>query len=44
MAAAGTRDTVPVMQKITKCMMIGEWILGNLGAEHGDMVDRKERI
>jgi hypothetical protein len=37
MAGAGKRDTMPTKQKVTKCMVIGDLILRNIGEEHADM-------
>ena len=37
MAGTGGRDTMPTKQKVTKCMVVGDSIVGNVGAEHADM-------
>jgi len=37
MAGTGERDTMPTKQKITKCMVVGDSIVRNVGAEHADM-------
>jgi hypothetical protein len=38
MAGTGKRDTMPTKQKVTKCMVVGDSILRNVGAEHVDMM------
>jgi len=37
MAGTGNRDTMPTKQKFTKCVVVGDSILRNVGAEHADM-------
>ena len=37
MAGIGDRDTMPTKQKVTKCMVVGDSIVRNVGAEHADM-------
>jgi len=37
-AGAGKTDTVPTKQNITKCMVVGDSMLRNGGAEHADMI------
>jgi hypothetical protein len=32
------RDTIPTKQKVTKCMVVGDSVLHNVGAEHADMM------
>jgi hypothetical protein len=34
---AGKRKTVPAKQKVAKCMVVGDSLLHNVGAEHEDM-------
>jgi hypothetical protein len=36
LAGAGKRDTVPAKQRVTKCMVVGDSLLRNVGAEHAD--------
>ena len=31
------RDTLPTKQKFTKCMLVGDSVVRNVGAEHADM-------
>jgi hypothetical protein len=38
MAGPGKRDTLPTKQKVTKCMVVGDSVLRNVGAEHPDMM------
>jgi len=38
MAVAGKRDSVPAKQKVTTCMVVGDSMLRNVGAEHEDMI------
>ena len=38
LAGAGKRDTVHAKQKVAKCMVVGDSILRNGGAEHADMI------
>jgi hypothetical protein len=35
---AGKRDTVPAKQKSAKCVVVGDSMLSNVGAEHTDMM------
>jgi hypothetical protein len=35
---AGKRDTVPAKQKSAKCVVVGDSMLSNVGAEHTDMI------
>jgi hypothetical protein len=37
MAGTGKRDTMSTKQKFTTCMVVGDSILRNVGAEHADM-------
>ena len=37
MAGTGERDTMPTKQKVTNCMVVGDSIVRNVGAEHEDM-------
>jgi len=37
MAGTGERDTMPTKQNVTKCMVVGDSIVRNVGAEHADM-------
>ena len=37
MAGTGKRDTMPTVQNVTKCMVIGDSLLRNVGAEHSNM-------
>jgi hypothetical protein len=37
MAETGKRDTMPTKQNVTKCLVVGDSILRNVGAEHPDM-------
>ena len=37
MAGTGERDTMPTKQKFTKCMVVSDSIVRNVGAEHADM-------
>jgi len=37
MVGTGNRDTMPTKQKVTKCVVVGDSILRNVGAEHADM-------
>jgi len=37
MAGNGERDAMPTKQKVTKCMVVGESIMRNVGAKHADM-------
>jgi len=37
MAGTGNRDTMPTKQTFTKCVVDGDLILCNVGAEHADM-------
>jgi len=37
MAGTGNRDTMPTKQKVTKCVVVADSILRNVGAEHADM-------
>jgi len=37
MAGTGNRDTMPTKQKATKCMVVGDSVLRNVGAEHVEM-------
>jgi hypothetical protein len=37
MAGTGERDTMPTKQKFTKCIVVGDSIVRNVGAEHVDM-------
>jgi len=40
MAGTGKRDTMPTKQKVTKCMVVSDSVLHNIGAEHaGVMVE-----
>jgi hypothetical protein len=34
----GKRDTVPAKQKSAKCVVVGDSLLRNVGAEHTDMM------
>jgi len=34
----GKRGTVPAKQKVTKCMVVSDSMLRNVGAEHADMI------
>ena len=37
MAGGGKRNTVPAKQKVAECMVVGDSMLCNVGAEHADM-------
>jgi len=37
MAGTGERDTIPTKQQFTKCVVVGDSIVRNVGAEHADM-------
>jgi len=37
MAGTGERDKMPTKQKVTKCMVVGDSIMRNVGAEHADI-------
>jgi len=37
MVGTGERDTMPTEQNVTKCMVVGDSIVRNVGAEHADM-------
>jgi len=37
MAGTGERDTMPTKQKVTKCMVVSDSIVRNVGAEPEDM-------
>jgi hypothetical protein len=37
MAGTGNTDTMPSEQKFKKCVVVGDSILRNVGAEHADM-------
>jgi hypothetical protein len=37
MAGSGKRDTMPTKQKFVKCMVVGDSIVRNVGADHADM-------
>jgi len=37
MAGTGERDTMPTKQNVTKCIVVGDSIVRNVGAEHADM-------
>ena len=37
MAGIGNRDTMPTEQKVTRCVVVGDSILRNIGAGHADM-------
>ena len=37
MAGTGERYTMPTKEKITKCMVVGDSIVRNVGADHADM-------
>ena len=37
MAGTGQRDTKPTKQKVTNCMVVGDSVVRNIGAEHADM-------
>ena len=37
MAGTGVTDTMPTKQNVTKCMVVGDSIVRNVGAEHSDM-------
>ena len=37
MVGTGERDTMPTKQKFTKCMVVGDSIVRNVGADHADM-------
>jgi len=37
LAGDGKRDTVPAKQKFTKCIVVSDSMLRNVGAEHADM-------
>ena len=37
MAGAGIGDTMPKKQEVTKCVVVGDSLLRNVGAEHADM-------
>ena len=37
MAGTGKRDTMPTKQMVTKCMVIGDSIVRNVGSDHADM-------
>jgi hypothetical protein len=38
MAGTGNTNTMPTKQVVTKCVVIGDSILRNVGAEHTDMM------
>ena len=37
MAGTGERDTMPTKQNVAKCIVVGDSIVRNVGAEHADM-------
>jgi FAD/FMN-containing dehydrogenase len=37
MAGNGERGTMPTRKKITKCMVVGDSIVRNVGVDHADM-------
>jgi hypothetical protein len=37
MAGTGERDTMSTKQKFTKCIVVGDSIVRNVGADHADM-------
>ena len=37
MAGIGVTDTMPTKQNVTKCMVVGDSIVRNVGAEHSDV-------
>ena len=37
MAGIGVIDTMPTKQNVTKCMVVGDSVVRNVGAEHSDM-------
>jgi hypothetical protein len=37
MAGSGERDTMPTKQKVEKCVVFGNSIVCNVGADHADM-------
>ena len=39
LAGAGKRDTVTAKQKTAKCMVVGDSVVRNVGAEHTDMME-----
>jgi hypothetical protein len=38
LAGTGKTDTVPTKQNVTKCIVVGDSIVCNVGAEHSDMM------
>jgi hypothetical protein len=38
MAGSGIGDTMPTKHEVTKCVVVGDSILRNVGAEHADMM------
>jgi hypothetical protein len=37
MVGSGVKDSMPTKQKVVKCMVVGNSLVRNVEAEHGDM-------